>query len=225
MRRHQLDDDTADRLLSGRIQPDDAPPGYGEVARLIRAVSAPAKAEELAFQEQAIAAAVEVVGSQAAHRPAPRSRRSFVRQKLLRAKVAGLVVAGTIIGTTGLAFAGALPDGAQNTASNALAKIGISVPSGHPASTGQDISGVATTTDSTGVDKGAEISGLASGGVSQAGQHGAPDSTPPVTTPNSGGTGTADTASGGASGAGTGTAGTDSGGDSTAGSANDTTTP
>jgi hypothetical protein len=43
---------------------------------------------------------------------------------------------------------------------------------------GAEISELAKTTDATGVDKGAEISTAASGGKSQAGQHGAPAETP-----------------------------------------------
>jgi len=34
----KIDDDTMDRLLAGHIDPDDAPPGYGEVARILQAV-------------------------------------------------------------------------------------------------------------------------------------------------------------------------------------------
>jgi len=141
-----------------------------------------------------------------------------VRSRFFRVKVVGLVVAGTILGTTGLAAAGVLPDAAQNAASTVLSKVGISVPAAdeHPASTGTDISGIATTTDVTGVDKGAEISSTASGGVSQAGLNGSA----PVTTPNTGGTATADTASGGAADSGTATADDASQGHSSAGSAN-----
>lgn len=91
------------------------------------------------------------------------------------------MVAATVAGTTGLAMASALPAPAQEAISGVLAKVGVSVPSSddHPASTGEEISRIATTTDSTGVDKGAEISGIASGGMSiasggmsQVGQHG-----------------------------------------------------
>src|SRR5918994_4158617 len=41
-----LDADTAERLLRGRLDPDDAPPGYAEVARLLRAAAAPADQAE-----------------------------------------------------------------------------------------------------------------------------------------------------------------------------------
>ena len=43
-----LDDDTAERLLAGRLHPEDAPPGYAEVARLLRAAAGPPSPEELA---------------------------------------------------------------------------------------------------------------------------------------------------------------------------------
>ena len=52
-----LDRDTADRLLAGAVEPDDAPPGYAEVARLIRAAGAPPNSPELMAEEQAVAAA------------------------------------------------------------------------------------------------------------------------------------------------------------------------
>jgi hypothetical protein len=51
-----LDDDTAERLLAGRLHPEDAPPGYAEVARLLRAAAGPASPDELADQEAALAA-------------------------------------------------------------------------------------------------------------------------------------------------------------------------
>jgi hypothetical protein len=88
---------------------------------------------------------------------------------------------------------------------------------------GSTISDLARTTDATGVDKGAEVSAAASDGRSQAGQHqpstGSNDGAP-VTTPNSGGTGTAGQASGGVSDTGTTTADDSSGGHSAAGSGN-----
>jgi hypothetical protein len=49
-----LDADTAERLLSARLDPDDAPPGYAEVARLLQAAAAPADQVELAGQAAAM---------------------------------------------------------------------------------------------------------------------------------------------------------------------------
>lgn len=208
MRRLPLDDGTADRLLSGLVEADDAPPGYAAVARLLRAAGAPATADELAREPEAVTAAAAAVRVQRGTSVVPQTRRHKMRSRFFRVKVVGLAAAGMLVGSAGLAAAGALPDSAQNVASDVLAKIGISVPSGseHPASTGEDISGLATTTDLIGVAKGAAISSLASGGVSQAGQHGsAVEGAGSLPTPADG-AGVANTASHGHSGAGTGNA-------------------
>jgi hypothetical protein len=50
-----LDPDTAERLLSGRLDPDDAPPGYAEVARLLQAAATPPDPGDLTGQAAAIA--------------------------------------------------------------------------------------------------------------------------------------------------------------------------
>jgi hypothetical protein len=59
-----LDANTAERLLSGRLDPDDAPPGYAEVARLLQAAATPADQLEPAGQ----AAAMDAFRT--THRPA-----------------------------------------------------------------------------------------------------------------------------------------------------------
>lgn len=158
---------------------------------------------------------------------------------LSRPGITAALVAAALACTIGLGTASALPGAAQDIASQMLAKVGVSV-SGpndnagtHPnvrgtstvtpsdAGKGSDISDLATTTELSGVDKGAAISSAASDGKSQAGSHGSSSgASAPVATPNTGGTGTADTASDGKSSTGTGTANTASGGHSTAGSAN-----
>ncbi len=230
MRGPHLDEGTADRLLAARVHPGDAPPSCAEVARLLLAADAPPTAAELAGEARAVAAAAQAMRSRPTRTAVHATRTSAMRPRFVRAKIAGLVVAGTLVGTTGLAAAGVLPDAAENAASHVLSNVGISVPvvdpTGvqHPASTGSQISQIATTTTATGAAKGALISSIASGGMSQAGQHhgssaGASGSAP-VTTPNTGGTGTADAASGGASDAGTTTADQASHGHSAAGSGN-----
>jgi hypothetical protein len=133
-----------------------------------------------------------------------------------------------------LAFASGLPGAAQDVASEMLAKVGVTVPGpnsnagDHPtvrgrsadapianvtepsedassSGKGAEVSELATTTDLTGVEKGAAISTLASGGKSQAGQNGQA------------------TEEDGGSAAGQATAATASNGHSTAGSANSAT--
>jgi hypothetical protein len=231
-----LDMETADRLLGGAVPPEDAPPGYAEVARLLEALSAEPTSHELAREAEVVAKVASAVhSSSSTHSP----RRSFVPFALSRPRITAALVAAALACTIGLASASALPGAAQDIASEMLAKAGISVSEPndnagtHPnvrgtstvtpsdAGKGSDISDLATTTDLSGVDKGAAISSAASDGKSQAGTHGsASGASAPVATPNSGGTATADSASDGKSSTGTGTAGAASGGHSTSGSAN-----
>jgi hypothetical protein len=237
-----LDTGTADRLLAGSVKPEDAPPGYGRVVRLLEAASAEGSSKELAREAETVAA-MKAALRLPVHRNVASSRRSFMPFALSRPRLTAAFVAAGLAASVGLASAGSLPGAAQDVASEMLAKVGITVPGAndsagkHPqvrgnstsvsvapadAGKGADISELATTTDLTGVEKGAAVSTAASGGNSQAGQHGsaAGTSTPSVETPNSGGTGTADTASGGKSSAGTATANAASGGKSAAGSGN-----
>jgi hypothetical protein len=50
-----LDDNTVERLVRGRVGPDDAPPGYAGVARVLQAAADPAGPDELAGREPALA--------------------------------------------------------------------------------------------------------------------------------------------------------------------------
>jgi hypothetical protein len=127
-----------------------------------------------------------------------------MRTRASRIRLVAVVAAGTLLGTGGLAAAGSLPDPAQDIVADALARVGVALPGGsdepvEAASTGAAISQLATTTEATGVDKGAVISTEASGGMSQAGQHGLGNEAAGA------GTDLADEKSGGASSAGTGT--------------------
>ena len=239
MRKLQLDPDTVDRLLAGEVEPDDAPPGYSEVARALQAAVRARQDDELAHEASHVAIAIELV-RQPSPASTPSDRRSQKMSRIHRLKVGGLVVAGALLGSTGLAAAGVLPDAAQDAVSNLFDRVGIIIPASgdHPATSGDEISEIATTTDATGADKGAEISSVASGGKSQAGLHGsgaaatgaedadaaaagAEDAdAAPVPTPNEGGTGTADVASDGASEEGTTPADEESAGHSSWGSGN-----
>ncbi|CAN5170366.1 hypothetical protein BH18ACT14_BH18ACT14_17160 [soil metagenome] len=236
-----LESDTADRLLAGLVAPEGAPAGYGRVVRLLEAASAEASSEELAREPETVAAMAAALRLRVHRNPAA-SRRSFVPFALSRPRLTAAVLAAAFAASCGMASAGSLPGAAQDVASEMLAKVGITVPGanetagtrpdvrGNSASVpsrpahvgkGSDISELATTTELTGIEKGAAISTAASGGKSRAGQHGsASGAGAPVETPNGGGTDTADTASGGKSSTGTSTANTASGGKSSAGSGN-----
>jgi hypothetical protein len=221
----QLDERTADRLLAGAVGSQEAPAGFAEVASLLRNAAAAPTAGELARQAEAVDAAVRLAGVDQEFRSLLEPRgHARMRVHPSRLKIAGVAVGALLLSTGGLAFAGSLPGPAQDAVSHALDPVGISIPasdhpeSDHPASTGKEISGIATTTDATGVAKGAEISDAASGGVSQAGDHGAAATGAP--TSGGGSTGLADDDSGGAAQAGSGTANEDSGGHSSAGASN-----
>jgi hypothetical protein len=235
MRRLGLDEVTLDRLLAGRIGPDDAPPGYSEVARVLQAVAAAGDQAELVHEAAHVALAMELV-----KQPSPASTQSDGRSRKMgsrsrRVKVGGLVVVGALVGSTGLAAAGVLPDAAQDAFSMVFERVGITVPASddHPAGSGEEIAEVATSTVATGMDKGAEISSVASGGLSQAGEHGSADAdttvegagAAPVPVPNEGGTGTADTASDDTSDEGTSIADEESEGSSDSGSGNASVAP
>ncbi|MGH2635507.1 MAG: hypothetical protein ACRDHU_05105 [Actinomycetota bacterium] len=221
-----LDERTADRLLARAVDPDDAPPGYAEVARLIRAAAVPPPAGELGLEAAAVVAAVALrarIGS-----PTPPVRdRPTVRRGFSRLKVAGLVVVGFLGTTVGLAAADALPDAAQTLISDSLARIGITVPSGDDEGSAgderpdHDDPQTSNPGDATGVTKNTEASRSTGGGPKPA-EHRRPAHDPPpaMSKPSTGGTGTADAASGGASEHGTTIADERSDGHSSAGSGN-----
>jgi hypothetical protein len=122
-----LDMDTADRLLAGTVAPEDAPPGYAEVTRLLEAAWAEPTADEIESEAEVVAMIAEVVrsSSSTASFSPDKPRKAFA---LTRPRIAGALVAAGLACSAGLASAGALPGTFQQVASAALAKVGISVP-------------------------------------------------------------------------------------------------
>ncbi len=114
-----LDEGTAARLLAGQLDPSDAPPGYGEVAGVLAAASAPPRPHELAAEEGAL----ETFRAAASTRPVRRRRRGGPLVAVLTAAV--LVLGGGAAATA----TGALPGPAQGVAHDALGAVGVSVPS------------------------------------------------------------------------------------------------
>ena len=87
-----------------------------------------------------LAAAICVAEGQ----PQPRPERGPVNTRL-RILVAGALVAGALAATSGLAYAGALPGAAQDTAAGVLSRLGISVPGPNShAGTHPDVRGSST---------------------------------------------------------------------------------
>jgi hypothetical protein len=104
-----LDDDSADRLLAGRMDPADAPPGFAEAATVMAAATAPARPDEL----DGVESALDVYRAALTELPLP-PRRPFMLVKLLTVKAAVAVFSGALlIGGVAAAATGNLPDAAQ----------------------------------------------------------------------------------------------------------------
>jgi hypothetical protein len=130
-----LDDDTAERLLAGRLHPEDAPPGYAEVTRLLRAAAGPPSPEELAGEEGALgmfrAARSRRGPVGARRRPAP------ARSRMVALTLAGTLVAAALWIGGGVPTAGeALVAGGVWIADGARSALGLGSPSGGPSSGG-----------------------------------------------------------------------------------------
>jgi len=123
-----LDDNTVERLVAGRLGPDDAPPGYAGVARVLQAAGGSAGPGELAGRDAALAmfrAHGPASRAQGRSRPAVRRRGpGRVRGRLVALALAGVVAAGGLW----------LADGARNVPGLGSPTGGVG--SGGPGSTG-----------------------------------------------------------------------------------------
>jgi hypothetical protein len=160
MRRMQMDSQTADRLLTGRLEPDDAPPGYAGAARLLQMARAEVAPAEAGREQETVAAMAAV----RKHRQGrPRSRRSRTMNKSLKLKIGGAALVAALMGSSGLAVAGALPGPAQWAAAHVLDKIGVSVPGGSHSQADSTPSKQGTGPDATGPAKFGLCTAFASG--------------------------------------------------------------
>lgn len=209
--------DLTERMLGRRIDAEDLPADLAAVESLFKAMSPHADGGE----PSPVLLAAMASATRGAALPQAAPRRSRVA-RILTAKVAATAAVVAFTATGAAAATGSLPDAAQDGVAKAASHVGINLPDsasdrareatenrgpdddhgsdGH--NHGSDVSGVATETDATGADKGAEISTAARDGHGKAHEGGSDDHSS-VDTPNSGGTSTADEASDGKSGAGT----------------------
>jgi hypothetical protein len=111
---HRLDPDTVDRLLGGRMHPDDAPPGYAAAARIIGRLVAPPRPHELVGQHAAADSAVRALSGIRTGSRSERRRPSWARRT-------GLVAISAALVTTGVAAADVLPEGAADIVSSVWA--------------------------------------------------------------------------------------------------------
>jgi hypothetical protein len=114
--------DLLDRLLEGRLNPASAPPGYGRVARLLAAATAPATPEELADAQRTMAAFAAAMRS---HPPTLVPRRTAVPRKVLTIKAAAAALVAVLsLGGVAAAAGGLLPDQASPVADQTPATTG-----------------------------------------------------------------------------------------------------
>jgi hypothetical protein len=125
-----IDDDTADRLLSGQVAPEDAPPSFRAIAQAVQEARLATDVDPTR-ESATVAAVVEALHSGFPSDAPVRSKRMLAR--MLSAKVAAIAAVG-VLGVTAAAAAAAtntLPDPAQSAISNAASHVGLSVPHPH----------------------------------------------------------------------------------------------
>ena len=115
-----LDEETVERLLSGKLPPAQAPPEYAGVAALLAAAAAAPAPEELAGQAAALAELRAVTRARAAH-----GRRASKPRRRRRVGLAAVVVVG-VLATGGVAGAatGHLPGPVREAARSILVTVG-----------------------------------------------------------------------------------------------------
>jgi hypothetical protein len=119
-----LDEATVERLLSGELAPEQAPPGYAEVAKLLAATAAAPRHEELAGQAAALAELRAVTRARTTA-----TRRTSKPRRRRRVGLAAVVVVGALA-TGGVAGAatGHIPGPVREAARSILVTIGRAEP-------------------------------------------------------------------------------------------------
>jgi len=116
------DQETLERLFDGRLDAADAAAGYGGLARLLAAATAPAAPEELVGERLAMATFTAEMRSQP---PTLSPRRIAVPRKILTMKAAAAALVAVLsIGGVAAAAGGLLPDQASPVADQAPATTG-----------------------------------------------------------------------------------------------------
>jgi len=169
------DQDILERLLEGRLDPASAPPGYGRLARLLAAATAPAAPQELAGERLAMASFAAAMRS---HPPTLSPRRTAVPRKVLTMKAAAAaLVAALSLGGVAAAASGLLPDQASPVADQAPATTGADAAThGLGQAAAANLGGSANAGSAAGQDRasavGPDVTGAARAGLCRAWQAG-----------------------------------------------------
>jgi hypothetical protein len=125
MRKHRLslDSDTIDRLLDGRIDQSDAPPGYAAMVDLLSAAATTPPGEDI--DGDLLGLMVHAIHT---NHPSPDRKPPMISKTLSAKVVTG--IAALVLSTTGVAAAatGNLPDPAQDAISKVADRVGFDVP-------------------------------------------------------------------------------------------------
>jgi hypothetical protein len=126
-----LDDWTADRLLAGMVDPDDAPPGYAGLARTLGQARGPVEAGELSGRElivAAVTAAVADVSPPITVSTSPRRKSMFTR--LFGTKLAAATLTTALLASGAAAATGSLPGPVQDVVSDVADRVRVALPVG-----------------------------------------------------------------------------------------------
>ena len=135
-----VDARTEEKMFLGLLEPREAPADYAGVVAVLRAARAVVAPEsDPVLRERVVASMVSIISSDLRSEvsvavPPPTLRAGSRRGPvpfLPRLRLVGVMVVGFLVASMGLAFAGALPGGAQGVASSLLAHVGIHVPKEH----------------------------------------------------------------------------------------------
>jgi hypothetical protein len=127
-RRHRPDPSTAERLVTGQIGADDAPPGYRRVAALLG--DAGSDFAEPAGPAGAATVSAMAAAIQAAPAPQVPSRRSGMLSKVLAAKTIAIVGVLSLSASGAAAATGHLPDSVQGQVAKVAKHVGVNLPNG-----------------------------------------------------------------------------------------------
>jgi hypothetical protein len=135
------DQDLLERLLDGRLDPASVPPGYGGLARLLAAATAPAAPDELAGEQPVMAEFAAVMRS---HAPTLAPRRTAVPRKVFTMKAAAAALVAVLsVGGVAAAATGLLPGQASPAADQAPAATAAAAGQGVGAAARVDLGGAA----------------------------------------------------------------------------------
>jgi hypothetical protein len=124
-----LDEDTAERLLAGELDPSEAPPGFAEVAAIMAAAAAAPNPDELAGEPAAVA---RLLAARSRQQSSRRRRTATTRGRRRIGLAVAIIIGALSMGGVAAAATGHLPEPIREAARSLLTTIGVATP-GTPA--------------------------------------------------------------------------------------------